>query len=95
MIPAVRPEREIDGISAVLLPWIDGGAAIDWAGETWDGELLLRLATALWGFWATRGHIAEGTAVLEEALVLAGTRPAYDQCLAPQERRVIRVHRLI
>ena len=32
MIPAVRPEREIDGISAVLLPWTDGGAAIDWAG---------------------------------------------------------------
>jgi len=51
-------------------------AAIDWAEETRDGELLLRLATALWGFWATRGHIAEGTAVLEEALVLAGTRPA-------------------
>ena len=32
MIPAVRPEREIDGISAVLLPWTDGGASIDWAG---------------------------------------------------------------
>jgi predicted ATPase/class 3 adenylate cyclase len=51
-------------------------AAIDWAEETRDGELLLRLATALWGFWATRGHIAEGTALLEEALKLAGARPA-------------------
>jgi dihydrodipicolinate synthase/N-acetylneuraminate lyase len=28
----IRPRREIDGISAVLLPWTDGGAAIDWAG---------------------------------------------------------------
>jgi dihydrodipicolinate synthase/N-acetylneuraminate lyase len=32
VIPPIRPEREIDGISAVLLPWTDGGAAVDWAG---------------------------------------------------------------
>ena len=32
MLPPLRPERTIDGISAVLLPWTDGGAAIDWAG---------------------------------------------------------------
>jgi predicted ATPase/class 3 adenylate cyclase len=51
-------------------------AALDWAEETRDGELMLRLATALWGFWATRGHIAEGSRVLEEALALANTRPA-------------------
>jgi predicted ATPase/class 3 adenylate cyclase len=51
-------------------------AAIDWAEETRDDELMLRLATALWGFWATRGHIAEGSRVLEEALALAGRRPA-------------------
>jgi predicted ATPase/class 3 adenylate cyclase len=51
-------------------------AALDWAEETRDGELMLRLATALWGFWATRGHIAEGTTVLEEALTLARRRPA-------------------
>jgi predicted ATPase/class 3 adenylate cyclase len=51
-------------------------AALDWAGETGDGELMLRLATALWGFWATRGHIAEGTAALERALTLSGERPA-------------------
>jgi predicted ATPase/class 3 adenylate cyclase len=51
-------------------------AAIDWAEETRDDELLLRLATALWGFWATRGHIAEGTTVLEHALERAQVRPA-------------------
>lgn len=28
----IRPRREIDGISAVLLPWIDGGRTIDWTG---------------------------------------------------------------
>lgn len=32
MIPAIRPAREIDGISAVLLPWTDGGASVDWDG---------------------------------------------------------------
>jgi predicted ATPase len=51
-------------------------AAVGWAQETGDADLLLRLATALWGFWATRGHIAEGTTVLENALDLAGRRPA-------------------
>ena len=28
----IRPRRVIDGISAVLLPWTDGGRAIDWTG---------------------------------------------------------------
>ena len=32
MLPPLRPERTIDGISAVLLPWTDGGASIDWSG---------------------------------------------------------------
>ncbi|HVF33619.1 MAG TPA: dihydrodipicolinate synthase family protein [Acidimicrobiales bacterium] len=34
-LPPIRAEREIDGISAVLLPWTTGGtggATIDWAG---------------------------------------------------------------
>ena len=51
-------------------------AALDWAEEQRDGELMLRLATALWAFWATRGQIAEGTRMLEEAIDLAGRRPA-------------------
>ena len=51
-------------------------AALDSAEESGDGELMLRLATALWGFWATRGHIAEGTSVLEEVLGRAEARPA-------------------
>jgi predicted ATPase/class 3 adenylate cyclase len=51
-------------------------AALDWAEEMRDGELMLRLATAMWEFWATRGHIAEGTTVLEASLALASRRPA-------------------
>jgi predicted ATPase len=51
-------------------------AAIDRAREDRDGELLLRLATALWPFWSTRGYVAEGRQALEDALELAGRRPA-------------------
>jgi predicted ATPase/class 3 adenylate cyclase len=51
-------------------------AAIQWAREGREGELLLRLATALWPFWSTRGYVAEGRRALEDALELAGRRPA-------------------
>src|SRR5262249_14966832 len=49
-------------------------AAIRWAREQRDGELLLRIATALSLFWSTRGYVAEGRQVLEDALELAGHR---------------------
>jgi predicted ATPase/class 3 adenylate cyclase len=51
-------------------------AALDWAREERDGDLTLRLASALWGFWATRGHVAEGRRALDDALELSGERPA-------------------
>jgi predicted ATPase/class 3 adenylate cyclase len=51
-------------------------AAVAWGREHRDGALLLRIATALWSFWATRGHIAEGTAVFDDAFALTGERPA-------------------
>jgi len=50
--------------------------AIAWARKAGDGELLLRLATTLWGFWSMRGYVAEGRRVLEDALELGGRRPA-------------------
>jgi predicted ATPase/class 3 adenylate cyclase len=50
--------------------------AIAWARKTGDGELLLRLATALWGFWSSRGYGAEGRSALEDALELSERRPA-------------------
>ena len=51
-------------------------AAIERARERGDGELLLRLATALWTFWSTRGYVAEGRRALEDALELSDRRPA-------------------
>jgi predicted ATPase/class 3 adenylate cyclase len=51
-------------------------AVIEFARERGDGELMLRLATALWGFWVTRGYASGGTRALEGALELSGRRPA-------------------
>ena len=51
-------------------------AALDWARETRDGELTASARELLWGFWATRGYVAEGESALEDALELSGKRPA-------------------
>ena len=50
--------------------------AFAWARENADGDLMLRLATALWGFWAARGYVAGGRRALEDALAATGRRPA-------------------
>ncbi len=41
----IRPCREIDGISVVLLPWVDGGRSIDWVG--FEGHLERTLTAGL------------------------------------------------
>jgi predicted ATPase/class 3 adenylate cyclase len=43
-------------------------AVLDWAQETGDGELAMRLSGALWRFWLVRGHLAEGREWLASAL---------------------------
>jgi tetratricopeptide (TPR) repeat protein len=50
-------------------------AALAWARESDAGEQALRLAGALWRFWAVRGYHAEGRRWLEAALANAGTVP--------------------
>jgi predicted ATPase/class 3 adenylate cyclase len=69
------------GDQAVLFGRLDAETAnirtaLEWAREGKDAELLLGLATPLWGFWATRGYVAEGRSALEAALALSGERPA-------------------
>jgi len=69
------------GDQAVLFGRLDAETAnirtaLEWAREGKDAELLLGLATPLWGFWATRGYVAEGRSALEDALALSGERPA-------------------
>jgi tetratricopeptide (TPR) repeat protein len=58
-------------------------SALDVAIELGDLETELRLAAALWRFWQVRGHLAEGRARLEEALLRPGARAtaAYSRAL--------------
>jgi predicted ATPase/class 3 adenylate cyclase len=50
-------------------------AAAEWASRTSDVEFPLRLATALWTFWAERGYVSEGERRLEDALERSRTQP--------------------
>jgi non-specific serine/threonine protein kinase len=80
---AERAERELIGPDqGTWLARLDRDhenlrGALGWALAANDGELALRLATALWRFWAARGHLAEGFGWLERALAASdGVPPA-------------------
>ena len=47
-------------------------AALRWACDRGDRVTALRLAGALWRFWAQRGHLSEGRRWYSEALALPG-----------------------
>jgi tetratricopeptide (TPR) repeat protein len=51
-------------------------SAVEWTRDTERADLLLRLATALWSFWAVRGHVAEGKSALEDAVAISESPPA-------------------
>ena len=50
----------------------DVRAALSWAAESGEGELGLRLSSALAWFWLRRGHLVEGRASVERALEVGG-----------------------
>jgi predicted ATPase len=50
--------------------------ALTWSREAGDAELGLRLAAALWRFWRTHNHLAEGTQTLDALLQSGEAAPA-------------------
>jgi non-specific serine/threonine protein kinase len=50
-------------------------AALAWLDSTGDGEALLRLAGAIFGFWYLHGHLREGLSWLERALMHGDDTP--------------------
>jgi tetratricopeptide (TPR) repeat protein len=50
-------------------------AAISWMLQNRETNLALRLATAMWRFWQTRGHLEEGADLLVRVLDLPGGDP--------------------
>ncbi len=62
-------------------------AALAWATEQNEAETSLRLAGALWRFWAIRGYLSEGRGWLERALSLEPITGAGDGAvLAPRAK---------
>jgi predicted ATPase/class 3 adenylate cyclase len=51
-------------------------AALQWALESQEAELVLRLSTALSYFWLTSGHLNEGCEWLEQVLATSGEMDA-------------------
>ena len=45
-------------------------AALDWAVQSSDGDLGLRLALSLWRYWEVRGHFLEGRQCFQRLLAL-------------------------
>lgn len=50
-------------------------SALDWAAAHGEADLGLRLASASWRFWQSRGHLHEGRRRLESALAVPGASP--------------------
>jgi predicted ATPase/uncharacterized protein HemY len=57
-------------------------AALGWAVEEGEGEVLLQMTGALWKFWLTHGHLSEGRRWLEIALRGSGGHSSAARAMA-------------
>jgi non-specific serine/threonine protein kinase len=67
-------------------------AAVRWAVDQRDGDMALRLASALEHFWTTLGLLSEGRHWLETALAM--TQPAQADGLDPESASAVRAQAL-
>src|SRR5205814_642202 len=63
-------------------------SATDWARDSGDGNLELRLVCALWWYWYVRGHWHEGRSALERVSLGGASRHAAARDGAARRRLV-------
>ena len=74
--PELQGSRQAEWLARLAEEHRNIGAALAWADEAGDGELLLRAAAALWRFWFIRGHLTEGRMWLKRALERRPAQPS-------------------
>jgi predicted ATPase len=76
-VPALRGPDQIRWLDRLTADHDNLRAVLRDAIARLDAEVALRLASSLWQFWVTRGHIGEGLEWLEAALALVGGSMAF------------------
>jgi predicted ATPase/DNA-binding SARP family transcriptional activator/uncharacterized protein HemY len=66
--PELTSRRQAEWLNRLALEHDNIRAALGWAQENRDAEILLRLTGAIWRFWFMRGHWNEGRRWLDRAL---------------------------
>jgi non-specific serine/threonine protein kinase len=83
LAPAIRHRLEAaQAINRLATEHDNLRAALAWLDGTGDGEALMRLAGASFGFWYLRGHLREGLSWLERALMHENETPTSVRALA-------------
>ncbi|HEX6639790.1 MAG TPA: protein kinase [Thermoanaerobaculia bacterium] len=71
LMAAIAEENELE-VERLQADEDNFRTAIEWATQTGDAELALRLGAALWWSWYVRGQYAEGRSALETILAVPG-----------------------
>jgi predicted ATPase/class 3 adenylate cyclase len=66
--PELTGPRQVEWLNRLESEHDNLRAALQWCGDQHDVKLSLRLASALWRFWSTRGYVREGLRWLEAAV---------------------------
>jgi predicted ATPase/DNA-binding SARP family transcriptional activator len=68
--PELRGAQQLDWFTQFEREHDNLRAALEWCRQDTDAEKGLRLASALWWFWRTRGYLSEGRARVAQMLAL-------------------------
>ena len=68
----LKGQDQLHGMRRLEAAHEDMRAALGWALQQEETEMVLRLGGALWWFWFVRGHYSEGRRWLEDGLAMKG-----------------------